>query len=85
MDHFVHKWKFLIDAVFIKVFQKTVHHNCFMGLVVTYAHIRFMGKFTTSIYVIITNGCIVACELLHGILGQQPGLRRKGSLQKLAQ
>ena len=49
IEHFVQIWKFFTDVVFMKVFQKTVHRNCVMGLVVTYVCIRFMGKLTTSI------------------------------------
>ena len=51
IEDFVQKWKFVSDIVFIKVFQKTVHHNYVMGLVVTYASTWFMGKLTTSIYI----------------------------------
>ena len=60
---FVQKWKLVSDVVFIKVFQKTVHHNCVMGLVVTYAHIRFMGKLTTAIHILYHESVYVAYEL----------------------
>ena len=60
---FVQKWKLVSDVVFIKVFQKTVHHNCVMGLVVTYAHIRFMGKLTTAIHILYHERVYVTYEL----------------------
>ena len=86
IEHFVQKWKFLTDVVFMKVFQKTMHHNCVMSLVVTYARIRFMGKLTTFIYTNISrNGVLLPVNYSNGILGQHPGLRRNSSLQNLAQ
>ena len=85
IEHFVQKWKFLTDVVFMKVFQKTAHCNRVMGLVVTYARIRYMGKLTTSIYIISQKGALLPVNYSNGILGQHLGLRRNSSLQNLAQ
>ena len=43
---------YIVLTPFMKVFQKTVHSNCVTNLVVIYACIRFIGKLTTSIYII---------------------------------
>ena len=84
IEDLVQKWKFITVVVFTKVFQKTVHCNSVMSLVVIYACIKFMGKLATSFCTISWKGVFLPVSYSNGILGQHPGLRRNSSLQDLA-
>ena len=67
------KWKFVTDIVFMKVFQKVVHHNCVMGLVVSYTCIRFYGQaYHFHLHNISQKGVLLPLSYSNGILGQ-PG------------